>query len=274
MRDFARTPYRSTKVAPNKSKVQRKPLNLKKYLRPLRWVAAGAGILGLLALVVYGSWRAIAAVNLSPLKNIEVTETRRVTREDLIAVSGIAPGMDLVRLNLKHTSEHIMQNPWVETVHVRRFFPDTISITVTEHEPVAVVNMGYLYYLDAKGTVFKVLSQGDRLDYPVITGFSDEDLHSDPSGTKNALLATCELLNILREKGAFILADVSEIHYDKGYGFTMFTSSGSLPIKIGSTDFDAKIARFSKIYYELMAQRAGLHYIDLDYQDKIVVKKS
>ena len=67
---------------------------------------------------------------------------------------------------------------------------------------------------------------------------------------------------------------MSEIHYDKGYGFTLFTASGALPVKVGSGDFAAKVDRLARIYPELMAQRASLHYIDLDYNDKIVVKKS
>jgi cell division septal protein FtsQ len=92
--------------------------------------------------------------------------------------------------------------------------------------------------------------------------------------TREALKTTCELLRILREKGAFILADVSEIHYDKGYGFTLFTNSGALPVKVGSGDFAGKLDRFARVYKDLMAQRASLHYIDLDYTDKIVVKKS
>jgi len=162
----------------------------------------------------------------------------------------------------------------VETVRIHRYFPDRLSISVAEREPLAVVNMGFIYYLDKKGNVFKVLNQGDRLDYPVVTGFSEEDLNNNPDGTRAALKTTCELLGILREKGAFILADVSEIHYDKGYGFTLFTASGALPVKIGSGDFAAKIDRFARIYKDLMAQRASLHYIDLDYVDKIIVKKS
>ena len=170
--------------------------------------------------------------------------------------------------------EQLSQNPWVETVHIRRYFPDALSIDITEREPVAVINMGFIYYLDQKGNVFKVLNQGDRLDYPVITGFSEEDLNKSPLATKEALKTTCELLAILRDKGAFILADVSEIHYDKGFGFTMFTASGALPVKIGSGDFIAKIERFARIYRDLMAQQPTLQYIDLDYIDKIIVKKS
>src|SRR6185369_5049487 len=158
--------------------------------------------------------------------------------------------------------------PWVETVHIRRYYPDGLSISITEREPLAIVNMGFIYYLDKNGTVFKVLNQGDRLDYPVVTGFSEEDMTNDPVGMREALKATCELLKIVREKGAFILADVSEIHYDKGYGFTLFTASGALPLKVGSGDCTDKIERLARIYPELMAQRSTLQYIDLDYSDK------
>jgi cell division septal protein FtsQ len=67
---------------------------------------------------------------------------------------------------------------------------------------------------------------------------------------------------------------VSEIHYDKGYGFTLFTASGALPVKVGSGDFLAKVERFARIYKDLMVQLPSIRYIDLDYSDKIIVKKS
>lgn len=274
MRDFATSAYRPKKVAVNKVKVKREPLDLKKYLRPLARVARGLVCLGLAGGVLFGASRLLSSATFFRLKSIEVAGGKHLNRDDVLAIAGVEPGRDLLRMNLKLMGEHLLQNPWVESVRIRRYFPDSLSIAVTEREPLAVVNMGYIYYLDGKGTVFKVLNQGDRLDYPVVTGFSEEDLTSDPAGTKEALNATCELLKILREKGAFILADVSEIHYDKGYGFTMFTASGALPVKIGSNDFAAKVERFARVYRELMAQRASLNYVDLDYNDRIVVQKS
>jgi len=273
MRDFAASSYHRKKVAANKVKVQRQPLDLKKYLRPLGKVALGLSSTALVCAVFFGVYRAFCSATFFRLKNVEVSNSRRLNREEILAIAGAEPGRDLLRMNLKLMGEHLMQNPWIESVRIRRYLPDGLSIAVTEREPLAVVNMGFIYYLDTKGNVFKVLNQGDRLDYPVVTGFSEEDLNTDPAGTREALKATCDLLTILREKGAFILADVSEIHYDKGYGFTMFTSSGALPVKIGSGDFAAKVDRFARIYRELMAQRSLLHYIDLDYNDKIVVKK-
>ena len=274
MRDFAKSSYQRKKVAPNKIKVRRTPLNLKKYLRPLRVVASGLIAVVVVCCILYGCYRAITTVTLFSLKSIEVTNAKHLTRDEILGLAGVEPGSDLLRMNLKRMGEHILQNPWVETVRINRYFPDVVSIAVTEREPVAIVNMGFIYYLDKKGNIFKVLNQGDKLDYPVVTGFSEEDLGSDPKGTKEALEATCHLMKILREKGAFILADVSEIHYDRGYGFTLFTAAGSLPVKVGSGDFSAKVARFARIYRDLMVQLPSIRYIDLDFNDKIIVKKS
>jgi len=274
VRDFANSSYKRGKVAQNKIKIQRVPRDYKKILRPLKTIATGVVALSLVAGLFYGGYRALSSVTVFSLKNITVSSAKHLTREEILGLASVEPGKDLFRMNLKRMGEHILMNPWVETVKINRYLPDAIAITVTEREPVAIVNMGFIYYLDSKGKVFKVLNQGDKLDFPVVTGFSEETLGSDPKGTKEALETTCLLLKTLREKGAFILADVSEIHYDKGYGFTLFTSNGALPVKIGSGDFPAKIERFARIYRDLMAQSTTIHYIDLDYIDKIIVKKT
>ncbi|MDD2734299.1 MAG: FtsQ-type POTRA domain-containing protein [Desulfuromonadaceae bacterium] len=274
MRDFAKSSYQRKKVAPNKIKIQRKPLDIKKYLRPLKIVITGLAFFTLSSGILYGIYRVVSKVTVFSLKSIEVSTAKHLTREEIIGLAGIEPGKDLLRMNLKRMGEHILQNPWVETVRINRYFPDTVSIIIAEREPIAIVNMGFIYYLDKKGNVFKGLNKGDKLDYPVITGFSEDELGNDPKGTKEALETTCYLLKILQEKGAFILADVSEIHYDRGYGFTLFTASGALPVKIGSGDFPAKIGRFARIYRDLLVQLPSIHYIDLDYNDKIIVKKS
>ena len=59
-------------------------------------------------------------------------------------------------------------------------------------------------------------------------------------------------------EGGFILADVSEIHYDRGHGFTLYTTAGALPVKIGTDDFDKKLQRFARIYQNLMSRGCSI----------------
>ena len=190
-----------------------------------------------------------------------------------MALSGIKPGQDLLGVKLKGIGQLVATNPWVATAKVQRFFPGTVSITVTERQPIAVINMGILYYLDENGEPFKPLSQGDSLDYPVITGISEEELATGGTTTKQALKAASELISALKTQGTFILADISEIHYDRIKGFILYTTDGSTPIKIGSEKFGEKLQRFAKVYGDLKSQTSTVQLIDLDYADRIIVNK-
>lgn len=266
--------YKAKKVAPNKLKVKKEPVDLRKYLLPLIRISSRAGLLlllgGLLAASVHGLMKATPF----PVQKIEVHGVQRLTREEVIGLTGITTGQNLLALRLKSIGQQVQSNPWVGSVRIQRFFPGTIVVSIKERQAVAVINMGLLYYLDSGGEPFKPLSHGDILDFPVVTGISEDDLNADPVATKNTLKSACDLLAALKQHGSFLLADVSEIHYDSGHGFTLYTTAGALPIKIGNEDFDNKLQRFARIYENLMTQLPGLQYIDLDYSDRIVVKKS
>lgn len=260
--------------ARNRAKRQRKPVNyrsfFKKGVRLVSWVV----VVALVGVVGYEAYGVLARATFLKLERIEVTTLKRLTRQDVLTQAGVNPGDDMLSIRLSRIGEQLAKNPWVEKVKVRRYFPHTLIIDIVEREPVAVVNMGYLYYLDKNGEIFKPLTVGDQLDYPVLTGITEEDMGKDPSGSKEALKNVLELIALLKGGTVFALSDVSEIHYDKGYGFTLFSAQGGVPVRLGSSDFSDKLMRFARIYKDLQAQMPNLQYIDLDYSDKIIVNKS
>jgi len=262
-------PHNRVKKTPKK----RKPINWRPILT---WLSRGGCVVVICGALGFGGWRLYGLVSrttLLRLEMIEVTPLKRVSRDEIITIAGVRPGDSMFRLKLGRVVAQLSKNPWIEQVQVRRYFPHTISITLTERTPQAVANVGTLYYLDEKGVLFKSLVDGDRLDYPLITGVSEEDLGKDPSGSKEALQTALQLIDSLKAGGVFGLEDVSEIHYDKGYGFTLFTVQGGVPVKLGNGAFPEKLERFAGIYRELKPQMQALDYIDLDYGDKIIVKK-
>lgn len=267
-------PSRKKKVASNKLKVKKEPVDLRKYLLPLIRIGSRAGLALLAGALLTGSVHRLLQSTPLPVQKVEVRGINRLSRDEIISLTGVTIGQNLLTLRLKSIGQQVSSNPWVASVKVQRFYPGTLSLSIQERQPVAVINMGLLYYLDANGEPFKPLNFGDTLDFPVVTGFQEEELNADPTASRQALKTACQLLESLQQHGSFILADVSEIHYDRGHGFTLYTTSGALPIKIGNEDFDSKLLRFARIYQNLMTQQPGLQYIDLDYSDRIVVKKS
>lgn len=262
-----------SKSKSNRTLVKKEPLDLRKYLLPvLRFGGMAAALLvigGLLAAFVH---RLTSSVPF-PVQKIVVNDTKRVSKAELIALSGLSPGDDLLRLRLKSIGSQIEANPWVDEIKIQRIFPGTVSINITEREPLAIVNLGLLYYLDSRARLFKPLNFGDKLDYPVISGFAEEDLSNDPSGTEEALKKACQLLTLLQKQDVLRLTDLSEVNYSKRDGLTIYTTKNSMPINIGNTDLPAKLARFVQIYEHLKEQQPGLKRIDLDYKDRIVITK-
>ena len=252
---------------------QRKPINWRPLLT---WLARGIGATAVCASLGFGGvylYRKVACTTWLGLETIEVSPLKRLTREEVVALAGVKPGDSMLGLKLDRVVAQLSKNPWIEQVQVRRFFPHTLCISLSERTPQAIANVDCLWYLDAKGKLFKSLEDGDRFDYPLITGIGKEDCDKDPEGSKEALKNALTLIDSLRSGAEFGLEEVSEIHYDKGYGFTLFTMQGGVPVKLGNGGFGEKLARLSSIYRQLKSQMQELDYIDLDYGDRIIVKK-
>lgn len=251
----------------------RKPINYRGFFQKGAKILGGAVLISVVGCAGFGLYRLIANTTFLKLERIEVSTLKKLNRQEVIGLAGVKIGDGILGLRLDRIGEQISKNPWVSQVKIRRYLPDTLSIDVVERDPVAIINMGYLYYLDNQGEVFKPLMEGDNLDFPVITGISEEDIAKDPGGTKVALKEALALIAHLKVRSDFKLDDVSEIHYGKGYGFTLFTATGGIPVKLGNEGFVQKLDRLAKIYMQLQTQISGLEYIDLDYSDKIIVKR-
>ncbi len=276
MRDLhVKTRIQPAQKSRNRVKRERKPINWRPMVTWGTRIVLGVLVVAVVGIAGYEGYRFASRVkiNLLQVEAIEVSKLRHLTRDEVVDLTGVRPGDSMLGLRLRRIGEQLAKNPWVETVQVRRYFPHTLSIEVAEREPVAVMNMGFLYYMDAKGEVFKPLNQGDSLNFPVITGVTEEELTRDPKGTKEMLAGAVALMDMLKKGSAFTLADVSEIHIDKGFGLTLFTAAGGVPVRLGKEGYEAKLARFATVYGELKAQMAAVEYIDCDYQDKIIVKK-
>lgn len=258
----------------NKAKRQRKPLNyrsfFKKAVRLVSWVTV-VSLIGVVGYEVYG---VVARTTFLKLERIEINNLKRLTREEIINQAGIRIGDGMLGLSLNTIGEDLGKNPWIAKVKLRRYMPNTLIIDIVEREPMAIANMGYLYYVDGNGDVFKPLTVGDKLDYPVITGITEEDLTRDPAGAKAALKDALGLMELLRQGTALKLEDISEIHFDKGFGFTLFAMDRGIPVRLGTGDLSGKMQRLARIYRQLQEQMTSLEYIDLDYSDKIIIKKS
>ncbi|MBN1957752.1 MAG: FtsQ-type POTRA domain-containing protein [Desulfuromonadales bacterium] len=272
MRDLKKTHQKTTKVRRNRRKQEKKPLNLRKFLK--RFFRLGVAVFSASLIVVGGFFcvQLMMASDLFRVAQVTVEGQQRLDQQQVVALSDIELGLNTFSLDLGLIGRKIEENPWVRKARVQRIFPRQVVISIVERNPVAIMNMGYLYYLDEAGEIFKVLDSKDKLDFPIITGFDYAKAQEHDEGYAQQLKRIVALLSDLQARPLFDINQVSEIHHEANGDLSLFTFDGSVKIKLGDGDYSRKLDRLERVYSQLQPQLKMLDYIDLNVNEKIIVR--
>jgi cell division protein FtsQ len=256
----------------NHFRKQRKVIPWRRLLIGALWGTMALGSLTMIVAVAYYAAQMLFASDYFKVEQIRVEDNRRISREEILALSDIHPGTNIFELDLGRIGTRIEENPWIASAKVRRMFPNQLVIRVAERTPRAIVCLDYLYYLDASGQIFKRLERGDRLDFPVISGIDRQALLARNEATMRHLDTMLGVLESLDRRKVFGVGDVSELSIDDTGSITLYTCNGGVPIRMGQNDFDSKLNRFEKIFPQIKTRLSFIDYIDLNVTRRVIVK--
>ena len=260
------------KVKLNKRKQEQQPRDWRQLFHRLLRVALFAGGATLAVAGVMLGLQMLRESDYFTVRNVRVVAQGRVSEQEIAGASDVRLGVGIFDLDLNLIGRKIEENPWIARAEVVRSLPDEVVITVVEHQPRAVIQLDYLYYVNAAGEVFKLLDSSDRLDYPIITGIDRQFLLDHPTEGQAWLRQALALVSELEGRQLFNLADVSEIQIDLEDGLVVHTRQHGVPVLFGQDDFASKLDRLERIFTELEPRLTALHYIDLNVADRVIVK--
>ena len=264
--------HKPPKVKLNKRKQEKQPRDWRKLFHRLLRISLFAGSA---TLAVAGALLGVQFLRESDyftVRNVRVIAQSRVSEQEIAGASDVRIGASIFDLDLGLIGRKIEENPWIARAEVVRSLPDEVVITVVEHQPRAVIQLDYLYYVNAAGEVFKLLDSSDRLDYPIITGIDRQFLLDHPTEGQAWLRQALALVSELESRQLFNLADVSEIQIDLEDGLVVHTRQHGVPVLFGQDDFASKLDRLERIFADLEPRLTALHYIDLNVADRVIVK--
>ena len=209
----------------------------------------------------------------SPIFSVQVIDINPCDHVSRDEVSGILNGVsrgNIWTLSTREIGRRLMTHPYVREVAVRKAFPDKLVVRVGERKPVAMINLDSLYYVDERGEIFKRLTAYDSKSFPIVTGFSREDLAAkDPVSMQN-LKRTIELLKCA---GSGVLREnISEAHFDAQDGYTLVTRDFGLQLRIGTTEFREAMRRIEVALPKLASIGRDRGIVDLKTPDRIYVR--
>ena len=239
-------------------------------LRLAGWIGAAlvAAVLVGVAGASVRSW--LTRSPLFSVRSIDLNPCVHVTQEEVWAIVRSGGRGSIWSVPAREVARRLSDHQWVRSVSVRKAFPDRLVVRVDERRPVAMVNLDALYYVDAEGSPFKRLTAYDAKEYPILTGFSREDLLARDAVTLRNFRKSLELLR-MAEAGP-LRQNLSEVHFDAQDGYTLVTRDSGLQLKVGATDFREAMRRIEEAMPRLSGPAASAGIVDLKTSGRIFVR--
>jgi cell division protein FtsQ len=206
-------------------------------------------------------------------QTITVSGNSRLSAQAVIAQAHLAPGDNLLAVNLHLVRQRLLSHPWIAAARVSREIPETITIQIQEHVPLAVVDMGRRFLINTGGRIFKEQDSGDPQDLPVVTGmtYSDISLGDDPLTA--AMQAVVAVLSISRGRHGRLSSDaIAQLSYDAELGVTLM--SDQRRFRLGFDAFEAKFDRLDRLVSYLIREKqwSRVKSVDVNDPDRVVVQ--
>ena len=108
------------------------------------------------------------------IKNINISGIEHLTEEQVISLSELNKNENLFKNSKSKITSNIKQNPYVESVIIKRKLPDTIDIQIKERKRSYMLKFvnGYVY-IDTQGYILEILEE--KLKLPIISGYKTEE---------------------------------------------------------------------------------------------------
>lgn len=196
------------------------------------------------------------------IRSIDVSGQRRAQVADLLALADLKTGVNLFNIDPEGASRALVAHPWVVRARVERRFPSHLRVAVEEYEPLALVALDHLYYVDAEARVVKRYAPGEMEPLPVITGLSRERIERGDV-EEHARLAQAVSFVVALSNGSATLRDVvSEVHLHSVLGVSFVDRNGSL-VWFGDPPWGPKFQRLEQVQRALVVNGASATEISL-----------
>ena len=184
-----------------------------------------------------------------------------VSRLEIERVISPALGKNILEVDTNVLLKKIQKNNWIKKASIEKVFPNQLLVSLLTYEPIAIVLLDRLFYIDKNFAIFKHVTKTDDHDLIYITGLKDE------KDLDNLTLKEC--VNFLDEHKL----GVAELYFDIKEGITLYMMDRKGKVFLGIDDYTKKLEHLAHITRDLQKKDIEFHYINLSSLTRGIVKK-
>ena len=208
---------------------------------------------------------------LSPMFNITsivVNGNSKISSETIISLSGLEIDQNIFRFNSNNVKNNIKQNAYIDSVEIKREFPDTIEIVVEEREPTFMLTYGNAYvYINNQGYILEITSK--KGDFPILTGYETPSeqiiegnrLNTEDLGKLNDVL---KIMEAISSGGNKVIDLITSIDISNSTNYILTLDKEKKTIYLGDTsNLSTKVLWINRLLEE-EKKNEGTMYLNIN----------
>ena len=238
--------------------------------RLLRGFAA-VGLVVLFASLVWGVVGFAVTSSTFRIRHIAVSGNQRLSSGQVQALLGHLIGSSIIAADIKSAKQKLQDAPWVEHVEIRRVFPGSVSVVLTERLAVAIGRIkGELYLVDRDAIVIDEYGPNyPELNLPIVNGL-------DSGQPPEMLLDEQRAMTLRRFMGSLqsrpdLAARVSEIDLRDPMNVVVMLEGDTVAVRLGKEDFVKRLESYADVVSRVRESVADIDYVDVRYVPNLFV---
>jgi cell division protein FtsQ len=207
-------------------------------------------------------------------KRIIVKGAHKISRKQVLYQARISEGVNILSVNLSLTRNLLLAHPLVSNALVSREVPDGITIKITEHVSLAIIDLGRKFVVNMQGEIYKEQDETVPVNLPVISGLKFSDLNVNGHTQSILFNAVIQVLKLGIQPGSILPnSRVSNLEVDREMGITIYSLDQVKAVRIGYNNYKSKFDKLRRIllYVKKIKGFSRLESVDLSNLNRIIV---
>jgi len=204
--------------------------------------------------------------------SIEVIGAKEVNGADIISISGLTKGENILKIDRVEAEKMISMNSMIASVQIDKKLPRTVKVIIKERIPVALVPVaGGLMQIDIDGFVLRKDGELGQESLPIITGLDFPDTLAVGKKLESEKLVMG--LKMIAQMDDTAKKEIAEIDVFDPQKLRAFTVQGA-EVRLGNGDgFQEKFSKFLQVLKEeqKLDRLKDIEYIDVSFSGRPVV---
>ena len=234
-----------------------------------RIVILGIGGAALLAL---GAWFVLSFSNASMFR-IDRVVVHGNHKLRVAEVEELLEGINqhtIFHVDLEEFRLRLLDSPWVSDAVLRRVFPSTVEVRVTERVPLAIARLNRLSYLvDDTGVIIDAAGPEYReFDLPIIDGLLTDDASGTIADPQRVQLVERLLADLSARSD--LLKRVSQVDVTNPRNAVVLLDGEPARLYLGDREFLARLTRYEEAAQAVRERVRAIDYYDLRFDRQFV----